>query len=154
MLDQGLDFNQFSGPAAQFVCFLCALYTPEFSTDLFQIHITHSLDQGLDASQFLVLCTSSFGRLGANFVFLVCAFRSFFSFQWIFSKFTLNFHWIMVQTTVHFPYWLVTFVATVGPTWFVLVCTLLSRLFNWSFSNSHQIFIGPRSSLQSIFINH
>ena len=76
------------------------------------------------------------------------------SFQIIFSKLTANIHSTMLYIPVHFCHHFVTFVATRGLNLFFLVCTVQGRVFNWSSSNSHQIFIGPRSRLQYIFVTH
>ena len=67
----------------------------------------------------------------------------------MFSRFTPNLHWTMLQNPVHILHQLVTFVATRGPNAFFLVCILQGRVFDRSSSNSHQIFIGPRSRLHS-----
>ena len=69
----------------------------------------------------------------------------------MFSKFTPNLHWTMLQTPVHFHLQLVTFVATRGPYSFLLLSSLQGRVLNPSSSYSHQIFIRPRSKLQSIY---
>ena len=42
--------------------FLCALYTPQFSSNLFQIQVTCLLYQGLDANRFWALCNSICGH--------------------------------------------------------------------------------------------
>ena len=60
----------------------------------------------------------------------------------------------MVWTPVYCLCWLVTFVATRGSTLPLLVCILQTRVVNGSSSNSHEIFIGPKSRLQSNFVTH
>ena len=57
----------------------------------------------------------------------------------------------MFYTPLHCCHPLVTFVATSGPTLFCTVCTVQSRHFNLSSSNSYQIFIGSWCRPQYIF---
>ena len=65
---------------------------------------------------------------GPSLVFSCVHFREQ-SFQLI--KFTPNLHWTMLKTPVHFLYLLVTFVATRGPT-----CFLLCALYRAEFSTN------------------
>ena len=62
--------------------------------DLFQIHIMHYLDQGLDVNEFLAHkgVGGVFWPQEANFDFS-SVWSTLFSFQWIFFKFTPNIQW-------------------------------------------------------------
>ena len=97
---------------AKYVCFLHALLTQEFSTDLFQITFFRPRPR----------CKLILGALQLHFwppggqVFFSYMCPITLRFQLIFSKFAPNIHWTKIYTLSHFHHPLVTFVATRGPT--------------------------------------
>ena len=130
-------------PGGQNHFFLCAVYRAEFSTHLLQIHAKYLLDRDQDSNLILSRISDICGHQGVNFV-LYCVHSIKQSFQLIF-KFSPNIHWAIVWTPIHCFHQLVTFVATRVPTLIFIMCTLQSRVFNQSSSDSQQIFIWPCS---------
>ena len=113
--------------------------------------IQNSLDHASHPSTFWSSFSYIWGHQGAKCIFSgMCPTTH--SFQPIFYKFTPIINWTMLQTSVCFCHHLVTFVATRELNAFFLVCALQVLVFNWSFPNSHQVFVGPCFTLQYIFV--
>ena len=72
--------------------------------------------------------------------------------QSTFFKFTPNIHLIMIQTQIYFHADQLNLLQLAGLLHLPLCAP--SRVFNRSSSNSHQIFFGPISGLQSFFVSH
>ena len=130
--------------------FLCVLYSPQFSSSLFQTWVTCFLHQALDANRFWALCDSICGHLRSKCIFLVGTLET-----WVFNRFYSYSHQIcigprsrrqLIFGTLQFHLW-----PPGGQIRLFLLCTVKSSVFNWSFSNSHHTFLKPRPTCQEIF---
>ena len=120
--------------------FLWALYRAEFSTDLIQIYTTYSLDPDIDSNSFSSLISYICGRNGSNFVFLCTLHRAEFS-----TDIEINTKCSLDQDLDSNSFLsLISYICYHQRANFVyLVCALHLFVFNGSFSDLHQIFVGP-----------